>query len=132
MENLGKLLLRVGVAGLMLPHGIHKLMHGIGGVKYVLGQAGMPQFLSYGVYVGEIVAPILMILGLYTRVSGLLISFTILVATAAAHAHEIFKFTEYGGLVIELNALYIFGALAVALLGPGKFRLGNQRGFWKE
>lgn len=132
MENLGKLLLRVGVAGLMLPHGIHKLMNGIGGVKYMLGQAGMPQFLSYGVYVGEIVAPVLMILGLYSRVSALLVAFTMFIATAAAHAHELFAFTKYGGLVIELNALYLFAALAVALIGPGKFRLGNQRGFWKE
>lgn len=132
MENLGKFILRLSVAGLMLPHGIHKLMHGIGGVKYLLGQAGMPQFLAYGVYVGEIVAPVLMILGLYSRVSALLVAFTMFVATAAAHAHEIFKFTEYGGFVIELNALFMFAALAVALIGPGKFRLGNQRGFWKE
>jgi putative oxidoreductase len=132
MENLGKLLLRITVAGLMLPHGIHKLIHGIGGVKYMLGQVGMPQFLAYGVYVGEIVAPILIILGLYSRVSALLVAFTMFVATAAAHAHEIFSFTKYGGLVVELNALYLFAALSIALIGPGKFRMGNQRGFWKE
>ncbi|WP_421919253.1 DoxX family protein [Marinifilum sp.] len=131
MENLGKLILRISVAGLMLPHGIHKLMHGIDGVKYVLGQASMPQVLSYGVYIGEIVAPLLMILGLYARVSGLLIAFTMFIATVAAHGHELFAFTKYGGLVVELNALYFFAALAVALIGPGKFSLGNQRGFFR-
>jgi putative oxidoreductase len=107
-------------------------MNGIGGVKYLLAQSGMPQFLAYGVYVGEIIAPVLIILGFYSRISAILVAFTMLVATVAAHAHELFKFTEYGGLVIELNALYLFAALAVALIGPGKFKLGSKSGFLNE
>jgi len=132
MENLGKLILRLSVGGLMLFHGVAKLIHGIGGVKYLLGQAGLPQFLSYGVYAGEVIAPLLMIIGLYTRVSGLLIAFTMFLAIPLAHPDGLFQITEHGGLAIELSALYLLGAIAVTLLGPGKFRLGNQRGFWKE
>ena len=132
MENLGKLILRLSVGGLMLFHGVHKLFHGIGGVKFLLGKAGMPEFLSYGVYVGEVIAPILIILGAYSRVSGLLVAFTMLVSIPIAHPDGIFQINDYGAWVIELNALYLLGALAITLLGPGKYRLASNRGFWKE
>ena len=132
MENLGKLILRVSVAGLMLLHGIHKLIHGIGGVKHLMGQSGLPQVLSYGVYVGEIVAPVLMILGIYSRISGLLVAFTMLISIYVAFPGNLLQLTKHGGLAIELNLLYLVGALAVTMIGPGKFRLGSNFGFWRE
>lgn len=131
MENFGKLILRVSIAGLMLLHGIHKLFHGIGGVKYLLGQAGLPQIMAYGVYVGELVAPLLMILGLYTRVSALVVAFTMFMTIPLAHPN-VFEMTKHGGLAIELNLLFMIGAIVVAMIGPGKLRLGSQKGFWKE
>jgi len=132
MESLGKLILRVSIAGLMLFHGVHKLLHGIGGVKYLLGKAGFPEVLSYGVYMGEIIAPLLLLIGVYTRVSALLIAATMLISIPAAFPNGFMATDQYGAWVIEVNALYFLGALAISLLGPGKYRLGNQRGFWKE
>ncbi|WP_461633482.1 DoxX family protein [Labilibaculum euxinus] len=132
MENLGKLILRLSVGGLMLFHGVQKLLDGIGGVKFLIVKTGLPEMLSYGVYLGELIAPLLLLLGTYTRVSGLLIALTMLVSIPAAHPEGIFHLNEYGGLGIELNVLYLFGGLAIMLLGSGKYRLIKQSGFWKE
>lgn len=132
MENLGKLILRLSIGGLLLFHGVQKLIHGIGGVKFLITKMGLPETLSYGVYAGEIIAPLLLLIGTYTRVSGLVIAFTLLVSIPAGHPEGIFHLNEYGGLGIELNALYLFGALAIMFLGSGKYRLVKQSGFWKE
>lgn len=70
-EDIGKLILRVSIAGLMLFHGVFKLFNGIDGIKGLVTQSGLPEFLAYGVYFGEIVFPILIIIGLYTRISSI-------------------------------------------------------------
>lgn len=132
MENLGKLILRISVGGLLLFHGFQKLMHGIGDVKFLITKMGLPEMLAYGVYAGELIAPLLLLVGTYTRVSGLVIALTMLVSIPAAHPEGIFHLNEYGGLGIELNALYLLGALAIMFLGSGKYRMVNQIGFWKE
>ncbi|PKQ63851.1 hypothetical protein BZG02_07470 [Labilibaculum filiforme] len=132
MENLGKLMLRISVGGLLLLHGVQKFLNGIGGVKFLLVKIGVPEMLAYGVYVGELLAPILLLLGIYTRLSALIIALTMLVSIPAAYPEGFFHLNEYGGLAIELNVLYLFGALAIIFLGAGKFRLLNQKGFWKE
>ena len=71
----GKLLLRLTVGGLMLFHGASKLMHP-GSVDFIGGkltESGLPALLAYGVYVGEIIAPLMLILGILSRVGGLLV-----------------------------------------------------------
>lgn len=55
-HDFGKLILRVCVGGLMLFHGIFKLQYGIDGVTGLLESRGLPTFMAYGVYVGEILA----------------------------------------------------------------------------
>ena len=62
-EDLGKLLLRVTVGGLMLFHGLFKLTHGIDFISGMLHDIGAPVGLAYGVYMGEVIRPVLMILG---------------------------------------------------------------------
>ncbi|WP_213976007.1 DoxX family protein, partial [Serratia marcescens] len=59
----GKLALRLTFGGLMLFHGVAKIQHGIGWIADALQQQGLPAFIAYGVYVGEILAPILIVLG---------------------------------------------------------------------
>ena len=79
-EDLGKLLLRVGLGGLLLFHGVHKLLNGLGPIKVMLGNHNISDVVSYGVYLGELVGPILIIVGLLSRIGGLLIAFNIIVA----------------------------------------------------
>ena len=70
--NLGKLLLRLTLGGLMLLHGLGK-MHAVpAGIMDRLANAGFPSALGYLVYVGEVLAPLLLIVGLWTRAAALL------------------------------------------------------------
>ena len=55
-DDLGKLLLRLAVGGLMLFHGLHKLFGGVGFISGMLVEKGLPGFIAYGVFVGEGVA----------------------------------------------------------------------------
>ena len=103
--DIAKLLLRISVGVLILFHGIHKVIHGIGGVKAMLSSSGLPEFLSYGVYVGELIAPIFIILGLYARVASLVLGFNMLVAIFLAYGFS-FSLAKYGGLSMESPLLF--------------------------
>jgi len=80
----GKLVLRIAVGGLMLFHGVSKLIHGIDGIKTMITDRGLPEAMAYGVYVGEVVAPILIIIGLLTRPAAVILAFNMIVAIALA------------------------------------------------
>lgn len=125
-EDSGKLILRVTLGVLFLLHGIHKLINGIGGIEGMLAGAGLPAFLAYGVYVGEVLAPILVILGWHARVGAALIAFTMVVAIALAHPTQLFDLTGNGGWALELQGMFLFGAVAIALMGPGRLSINNR------
>lgn len=127
-EDAAKLILRVTIGTLVLMHGFFKIMNP-GAVDFVgslFAQAGLPAFLAYLVYVGEVVAPIMLILGYQTKIASGLIAITLLVAIFLAHSSQIFTVGETGGWAIELQALYFLGALAVFGLGAGKYALDDE------
>jgi putative oxidoreductase len=128
LDDLGKLLLRVSVGAMLMLHGIAKLTGGVDGIAGMLQQRGLPGELAYAVFIGELLAPLLMILGLWTRPAALLAAINMGVAIALAHAGDVFKLGEQGGWAIELQGLFLFGALAVMLLGGGRFSVGGLRG----
>lgn len=124
----GKLLLRVAVGVLMLLHGLFKLANGIGGITGMVQAAGLPPALAYGVYVGEVLAPLLLIIGLWTRPAALVVAINMVVAIVLAHGSQLFSLTKQGGWALELQGLFLFGALAVALLGAGRYSVGGLHG----
>jgi uncharacterized membrane protein YphA (DoxX/SURF4 family) len=73
-DDLGKLLLRLTLGVLTLLHGIAKISAGVGGIAGMLGKAGLPTVLAYGVYAGEVIAPLLLIIGLWTRPAALVVA----------------------------------------------------------
>lgn len=127
-DDIGKLVLRLSVGILLLMHGLHKLMHGISGIAAMVQASGWPSWIAYGVFVGEIVAPALMIVGLLTRISAFVVVLNMMVALYLAHSHQLFHLTKTGGWLLELQGLYLFGALAIALLGAGRFSVGGAQG----
>ncbi|PVX52223.1 putative oxidoreductase [Balneicella halophila] len=127
--NLGLLILRLAVGCLMLLHGIAKLKHGIPGIEGMVESHGLPTFLAYGVYVGEVVAPLLIIVGYKTRLAALVLFFNCIVATSLAHGGQIFSLNETGGWALELLGLYGFGALALFFTGAGSYAVAS-RGRW--
>ena len=128
LDDLGKLLLRIGVGALLMLHGIAKLSSGVDPIVGMLQQQGLPGALAYGVFVGELLAPLAMILGLWTRVAGLLAAANMAAAIALVHSADLLKLGPQGGWALELQGLFLIGALAVVLLGGGRFSVGGLRG----
>ncbi len=128
--DLGKLVLRVVLGVLILFHGVSKLIHGPGFVVDMLAHAGLPTVIAYGVYVGEVVAPILLLLGIWTRVGALIIVINMMVALALVHLGQLTSLADTGGWALELQGMYLGAALAIALLGAGRFSMGGSNGRW--
>jgi len=124
--DLGILILRITLGGLMLFHGIAKIIYGIGGIQEMLTAKGLPGFLAYGVYIGEIIVPLLLIIGFRTRIAALIFAFNMLVAMLLAHAGNIFTLSKHGGWAVELIALFLFGAVALFFTGAGKYALSTS------
>lgn len=120
-DDAGKLLLRVSIGLLVLLHGIFKITHGVGFIGGMLDKAGLPGFLAYGVYLGEVVAPLMMMLGVGARAGAALVVVNMLVALGLVHLGDLLTITKQGGWALELQGLYLFGALAVVLLGAGRY-----------
>lgn len=125
LDDLGKLILRCSVAGLLLLHGIFKARIGIGFVQQQVAESGLPSLLAYGVYLGEIVAPILVIVGFLTRPAALIIACDLLMAVVLARGAEVAKLNQGGGWAIELEMMFALGAVAIACLGAGRLALGK-------
>jgi putative oxidoreductase len=126
----GRLVLRVTLGVLVLLHGIAKLIHGPAYIVGLVTGAGLPALLAYGVYVGEVVAPILVIIGLWARAGALVIAINMLVALALVHMGQLFALNAQGGWELELQGMFLFSAVAVALLGAGRFSVAGANGRW--
>lgn len=124
--NFGTLILRLFVALMMLLHGYAKLKHGISPIEGMLNNNGLPTILVYGVYITEIVAPLLLIIGYKTRFAASLILINMIFAIFLVHVGDISSFTKQGGLVLELQYFYIFTSLSIVLLGAGKFSVDRN------
>ncbi|WP_196889998.1 DoxX family protein [Aureivirga sp. CE67] len=127
--NLGLLILRLTVGVLMLLHGIAKVSHGVKFIEGQLAAKNLPEFLAYGVYVGEILAPIFIIFGIMTRLSALVLIINCIVAALLFHANEIFSLSQHGGWAIENLGLYTLGALVLYFTGGGKYSI-KSNGKW--
>ncbi len=129
-DDVGKLILRLALGLLILLHGVAKVTGGIDPIGEMLVQHGVPASLSYLVYVGEVLAPLLLIVGAWTRLAGLVVAANMVVAVLLAHRGEVRALGSSGGWALELQAMYLFGGLAIAFLGAGRYSLGGLRGRW--
>jgi putative oxidoreductase len=125
-SDLGKLLLRFTLGGLILLHGLFKLKNGIGPIEGLVVAHHLPKFVAYGAYVGEVLAPLLVIIGLFARVGGLIIAIHLAFALALVHTAELSKLNAGGGWAIELQALYLATGLVIALIGPGRYAVNDR------
>ena len=126
-SDLGKLVLRLTVGGLMLFHGIDKITNGIAGVEGALEAKDLPTFLAYGVYVGEIVAPALLIIGFQTRLAALVLAINMAMAVYLVHMDDLTLLGYGGAWKVELQAFYLLSALSIALIGPGKIAIDGRK-----
>ena len=119
--NLGKLVLRLMLGGLLLFHGVAKLQRGVDGIVERVAGTGLPAAFGYLVYVGEVLAPILLILGLWTRLAALIVAVNMVVAVSLAHTAQLAEVGRSGGYALELQMFYFLTAVALMFLGGGRF-----------
>lgn len=125
-DSEGKLILRLALGLMMLLHGIAKLVGGVGGIAGILSASGLPAALAYGAYIGEVIGPLLLIVGWYSRVGAVLIAINMLFAIGLAHPDEVFALGSQGGWAIELQGMFLFSAIALALMGPGRYSINSK------
>ena len=119
--DIGLLVLRIGMAGLMLTHGVPKFLKFIGGDLSVVGDPiGVGTLLStLLILLAELVAPVLVIIGIKTRFA----------AVVTAIAMAVAAFMVHGGDPIaqkEKALLYLFGFAAIALMGAGSISVDKK------
>jgi putative oxidoreductase len=128
-DDTGKLVLRLALGILILLHGVAKVtkgVDGVGGVGGMLASHGLPAFLAYAVYVGEILAPVLLIVGLFTRPAAVIVAINMLVAIWLVHRKDLGALNGQGGWALELQGMFLFAAISLAFTGGGRFGLSNK------
>jgi len=122
-DALGKLIVRLTLGILMLFHGVAKILNpgAVGFIGSKLAEAGLPSVIAYGVYVGEVIAPVMIILGIFCRFGAVLTAGNMVVAIGLMHMGEIFALTQTGGWALELQGFFLFISLAIIFLGSGKY-----------
>lgn len=123
-DNTGKLVLRLTLGVLISLHGIAKLSEpgaAMAGMGNMLAAKGLPAFVAYGVYIGEVLAPLMLIAGVFTRVGAMLVVGNMLFAIWLVHTQQIFTLGKQGGWALELQGFYLFCGLALFFLGGGRF-----------
>ena len=125
-SDLGKLVLRIALGVLVLLHGIAKLKGGVGPIEGMVAAHGWPPYVAYGALVGEVLGPLLLLSGFYARIGALLIVINMLFAFVLVHAGQFGQLNEQGGWALELQGMYLATAVALALLGPGRYSVNGR------
>ena len=120
--NFGLLFIRLGLGVCLLMHGIFKLTHGIDGVKSMLVARGIPDLVAYGAYVGEVLAPAMIIIGVFCRIGALLVIANVLMIIYVLHT-PLSALTGVGRFELEIVYLYLSAAICLVICGGGEFVL---------
>ncbi len=124
-KDIGLLLQRLSIGILILLHGIVNFTSNYSFIKSLLNDIGIPDFVAYSVFIGEIIAPILIIIGWRARLASLILGCNMLIAILLAHSADIFTLNQFGGWGIELQGLYLFGTIVIFFLGAGKYAVST-------
>lgn len=125
-QDLGKLLLRFTVGGLMLFHGIAKATGGIDFIKGVVTKQGLPEMMAYGVYIGEVLAPIFLIIGWRSRWWAGVVAFTMAMAIYLTKMDSLLSLGKHGAWAIELPMFFLLTSIVIMLIGSGKYAVSRD------
>jgi putative oxidoreductase len=120
--NIAMLILRIGFAGLMIPHGYDKLVHFKSYSEKFISFLGIGSRLSLGLDIfAEFFCAMLVLVGLFTRFATIPLIIAMIVAVTIAHKGLIFSEGEHA-------ALFAVGFFAILLVGPGKISVDGVMG----
>ena len=125
-QNLGLLILRLTIGVLLIFHGISKISNGVGWIVEMFSEKGIPGFFAYAVYIGEVIAPLMLIFGIRTRFAALLIIANFLVVMFIAHPEQVLALTENGAWALEKPGLFLFASLTLFFTGGGKYGVSSR------
>jgi putative oxidoreductase len=114
--------LRIMTGLLFLAHGMTKLLHWPATDYFPAGQALPPLMLVAGIL--ELVGGILIVLGLFTRLTAFILAGMMAVAYFMAHMSQTFLPIQNGG---ELAIMFCFVFLYLASAGAGPFSVDASR-----
>ncbi len=116
LRNIGLLLLRVAPSIMLLTHGIPKFQKLIGGGEIKFGDpfgiGPLPSLIL--AIIGEVVCPLLLIIGFKTRWAAIPAALTMATAAFLVHSADPFG-------VKEKALLFLSFFIVIILLGPGKY-----------
>ncbi len=125
-NDLARLLLRVALGALILLHGIAKLTGGVAPIEGMLQAHGVPGGFAYAVFIGEVIAPLMLLLGFHARIGGVLVAVNMLVAILLAHMGQLHQLNAQGGWALELQGMFLAAAVVIALVGPGRYSANGR------
>ena len=119
-SDFGLLLLRLSFSAMLLTHGYGKFLRLFEPDIKFMDFLGLGATVSFFLAVlGEFIAPILIMIGYKTRLVTLFPIVTMAVAAFIAHADDPFAKKEKA-------LLFLFGFIAIALCGAGKYALDQR------
>ncbi len=134
--NVTGLLLRLTVAGVMFPHGAQKLFgwfggYGPSGTLQYFRSLGVPTVAGWIGILAEAVGPVLLVLGLGTRVVALLLAGVMVGAVVLVHRPNGFFMNWFGqakGEGFEYHVVMLGALAALLVTGGGAFSLDQVLG----
>jgi putative oxidoreductase len=130
LAGLAPLAVRLIVGSIMFAHGLQKLQGGPG--NFAQGLAGMgvplPVLMAYVVTLVEVVGGLLLIVGLLSRLSALLLTINLTVAVLLVKTGVGFLSPQGGGVGAELDLALIAGLLVILFAGPGRLSVDHALG----
>ena len=143
MGNLALRFLSISLGILLLFHGMHKLLHGTEQIQQMIidtysparhfGSCGfcmsefmqrtMPtdfyapnlKYITYGVYLGEVIAPLFLIFGKYIRVVSAIVALNMVAVIFFAYQDSLLSLKANGAWAVETPMLYLVIAITLML-----------------
>lgn len=122
----GLLVLRLSIGILMLLHGIAKIQNGVSGTMGLIENAGLPAALGYLIYIGEVLAPLMLIAGFRSRLGALLVAGTMAFVMVFIQPDKFGQITPTGAWGLEVQGLFLFGSMAILIAGGGKYAVSTR------
>ena len=119
--DLGMLFIRLALAATFINAGWFKVSN-LAMVVGGMGEAGIPAFLAYIVSFGELLGGIALLIGIFSRYAGILLSIIMAVALFMVHWANGYS-VQNGGY--EYVLVLLLGALAMITFGSGKYSLAG-------
>ncbi|WP_086932173.1 DoxX family protein [Agarilytica rhodophyticola] len=121
--DIGLLTLRLTISILVLAHGLQDITHIDAAAfgKTLGGNLIISNLATYCVFIGDLLVPTLLALGIFCRLSAAAIIGNMLFIIVLAFQPELFSESNFGGYAFEMKLLLLVSALPIALLGSGRY-----------